>query len=324
MSINVSSETEVLIKGTDTFTREKLEEIESEATILKLMNMGVIVPYASSSPEDLEDRREAVLVIQPHSDDFAMSCGGTLARLHNVNRCKINCVTVFSSCSAQSFPWRHKVRLSDEEYSKLRMNEDIFAMNYLHGSNYFLGYKDSIARGAGLSVILREGILKKDTPMLASITTDLRELIEDYKPDMILLPAAFGWHYDHRITLAAAREALNTCTGSSNVYIYEDYPYCDQSRYNYWGRLKELKNEFDIKPVYIDIEQYIKSKASLIHFYRSQFVNWDFKSIKKSITELAVSTSIEARFQGHCIEDKITAAERIWEVCHGGFKHEEN
>ena len=169
-----------------------------------------------------------------------------------------------------------------------------------------------------MSVILREGILKKDNEMIEAITEDLGALVKEYKPQMIVLPAAFGWHYDHRITLSAALRYLKKWTGYKNVYLNEDYPYCDQNRHNYWGRLKELKKEFDMKPVYTDIKSYIKTKAYLINFYRTQFIDWNLKGINKSITELAEATAIEAMYLKHGIDNQITMAERIWEISFGG------
>ncbi len=318
MTISVSSETEALVKEKDIFSTEQLGEAENKSTILKLLNAGVIVPFDGCLPRESSESQEKILVIQPHCDDFALSCGGTLAKQCIADKRKIIFVTVFSKYSSQSFPWKDKIHLNDDEYSKLRRQEDTIAADYLRGSTHTLEYRDSIARGAGLSVILREGILKKDNEMIEAITEDLGALVKEYKPQMIVLPAAFGWHYDHRITLTAALRSLKKWTGYKNVYLNEDYPYCDQNRHNYWGRLKELKKEFDMKPVYTDIKSYIKTKAYLINFYRTQFIDWNLKGINKSITELAEATAIEAMYLKHGIDNQITMAERIWEISFGG------
>lgn len=292
--------------------REDLNQAETASQVKQLVNAGIIVPNTRYTSESNKVVGE-IMIIQPHSDDFALSCGATLAKMRAKNKNNLRLVTVFSNYSTQSFPWANRVSLDDDAYSALRKAEDQNVARYLGCPVEFLTHSDALRRSPGSSFIQRAGMLKRDYSVRAAIASDLTQLIEAHSPSKVFLPAGFGWHIDHRTVLSAGLEAAYINSRSS-VYLYEDYPYSDKCRYSYWTRIKELHDLAAIEAVYTDVIDFVETKAVLINFYRSQFVNWCFRDIKKSVYNLAEATSIEDWFQKNMFRERTGFAERIWHV----------
>lgn len=312
------------------FSGQQLEECIDNGLLARLLNEGVIVPVKSGSSIPGNVRNKEILVIQPHSDDFALSCGAVLAKLKfdrsYYSHCHIHCLTLFSQHSHKGFPWRDKVEMSDESYSDLRAMEDRLSLDYLSGQVTFLGYKDALCRGLHPGFLFsRADIFRKDRALIPEISTRLVEIINHCNPVQVFLPAAIGWHCDHRIAYMAAVDALKKIKTDNKkileLFLYEDYPYCDESRTNYWARLDQLTEELHMEPLYVDISEYIEDKAILINFYKSQLMGTNLSQIRQKMEQLAESTVIEARFHREKHPDNINnmrLAERLWQI--QGFK----
>jgi LmbE family N-acetylglucosaminyl deacetylase len=209
--------------------------------------------------------------------------------------------------------------MDDDSYSDLRAVEDRLCLEYLSGDLTFLEYKDALCRGLHVGLLFsREGIFKKDRALIPGISERIREIINRYNPAKVFLPAAVGWHYDHRLAYMAAVDTLKEIkAGNRNppeIFLYEDYPYCDESRTNYWGRLEELSKELDMKPRYVDVTDYIDHKAVLINFYKSQLLDMNFNRIRRKMVRLAEATVIEAKFQQGKHSLHMPLAELLWQV----------
>ncbi|KNY26435.1 PIG-L deacetylase family protein [Pseudobacteroides cellulosolvens] len=311
--IAVPEELSALIEAGSVFTSEEIEKTANRVVLSRLMNEGVIVKLKNYNSMGKMPLGRA-LAIQPHCDDLALSCGGTLARLKFEQGFDIHCITVFGSYTKESFPWKGEVCMEDDSYTLLRKEEDLLAFQYFNGKVEFLPYRDAAQRGTALNFIFRDGIFKKDLPMVSAITADLGRAIQSLNPEILLMPSAIGWHYDHRIVHTAVLNALSDQKLNVRVYMYEDYPYCDGNRYSYWGRLKEIRDSFQIEPFYSNVSDFIGDKAVMINFYKSQLVHWNYDKILRTVKELAQSTIIEAEFQNHSVSANAVLAERLWKL----------
>ncbi|MCU0287365.1 MAG: PIG-L family deacetylase [Acidobacteria bacterium] len=324
--LKAAAELSHLLAKNRVISRQQLENSLDKGLMIRLLQEGILVPVKTNAESQgiktvQEDKRNKVLVIQPHSDDFALSCGAGLAKLSFDQGYHIHCLTLFSQHSVKGFPWRDKVELDDHSYSQLRAREDRLSLEYLSGQVTFLEYKDAFCRGLYLEFLFsREGILKKDRALIPVMSQQIAGIIREYKPAKVFLPAAVGWHYDHRMAYMAAIQALKEVIAGKEqspemeIFLYEDYPYCDESRTNYWMRREELSKELNLAPIYMDVTDFIEDKSFLINFYKSQLLDMNLKRIKQKMMQLAEAAVIEARFQQAPIPGSMFLAEGLWRV----------
>lgn len=318
LGVVVSKKLSELVAKNNTFSLQEIERCIDRKSLAKLFSEGVMVGFKTRVPGSGSGNGD-ILVFQPHSDDLALSCSAGMTKFKYENNYNIHCVTVFSHHSVKGFPWLGEVTMDDNSYSELRKMEDRIALDYLSSEVTFWEYEDALKRGTPMGVvILREGIFKREEELIPGISKEIVEIVEKHQPVMIFIPAAIGWHYDHRITYMAAIDALKGLGGSFEVFLYEDFPYCE-SRYNYWSRLEEISAELWLEPIYLDIADFINDKSVLVNFYKSQLKGVNLSQVKQRIAEIARSTVIEGRFRHRkSITPGMALAERFWQV--KGFK----
>ena len=66
------------------------------------------------------------LILEPHSDDFALS-----ALAYTLNNCNSLVLNVFSKTSLDFFTWKDLIDINAFEYEKLRLSESSFAIEKL-------------------------------------------------------------------------------------------------------------------------------------------------------------------------------------------------
>ena len=278
----------------------------------QLFNEGVL--WNKTSFIEKDQLNECCLFLQPHSDDCALSCGGHMLLEYLKYKKRIILVTVFSNYSSSYFPYKNKVCLDHQKYSQLRKMEDMLVCDYLNAKLYCLNMPEAPLRKIGYP-ILQGGLFKKDYTWMDKIFLNLKKIIDLYKPSTVYLPCGIGMHCDHVILTEVAKQLSykNNSFLFNKIYFYEDYPYCDESRFDYWRRIEQLKTQLILEPSHIDITHYFEKKAILINFYKSQFLNWPYTKIKKDIEKLAISTRIESNFI-YNQKNMYSHAERTWKL----------
>ncbi len=259
--------------------------------------------------EGVINKKEKILFVQSHGDDCVLSCGGLLSGLPGT----VSIATIFSDYSIDYFPWKDVIKLNPEKYTVVRKEEDIAAAKYLNTNVIFLDYPEALKRGMAYP-ISKQGLLKKEQKFADELYLNMLRVIEDIKPDKVFFPAGIGWHIDHQLCFSIAEKILNLHEDlSGKLYLYEDYPYCNNNRYDYCQRHLDLQNQYRLAPHYVNIEENLNAKSTLINFYKSQFRNWSFQHIKKDISEYAKAIAIEAKFF-HGIQLGYVFAERFWKI----------
>jgi LmbE family N-acetylglucosaminyl deacetylase len=165
-----------------------------------------------------------VLVLSPHRDDAAFSCGLLLASLlqagHSlriVNVCTVSSYAPYLAKSAEN---------RTEQVSKARLDEDLRFVDLLvRGAN-------SAPRSVELidfhwqDLPLRwhtdDGASLAQSPLRSEEVDTLQaELRSLPLADFVLCPQALGGHADHRLVCRAAQRAFPV----SSMVLYEDLPY---------------------------------------------------------------------------------------------------
>jgi hypothetical protein len=236
-----------------------------------------------------------------------------MAKLRFGDKHDILLVTVFSDYSAVYLPQKDSNITDDFQYSLLRKQEDKSLVEYIGGEFVCFDFPEALLRNISYP-LLQKGIFKKDNKWAHKIYKRLSDSIASYDVKNIFLPSGFGWHCDHQIiTMAADLLLKDVLANQMSIYLYEDYPYCNDVRYNYWGRLAELQKMFIMDAYYVDITNFVSEKTKMSYIYRSQFPDWDHRKIKGEFMNLARSTAIEASLM-HSKKLDFEYAERIWKI----------
>jgi LmbE family N-acetylglucosaminyl deacetylase len=138
---------------------------------------------------------ERILAISPHPDDEAIGCGGLL--LAHLGHATIRIVNVYNGDGGGALeegPWRddpdYKARLVDVRAREL----------------------DEAARALGISSVVRLGVSDCAGEPGPREVAALREALETFRPEIVLLPWMLDDHVHHRRTnalFAKASEGLN-------------------------------------------------------------------------------------------------------------------
>lgn len=168
---------------------------------------------------------EDVVVLSPHRDDAAFSCGLLLSRLMEAR----TYVRIANICTFSDYaPYARLADTADPvaDITALRAEEDAGFVQSLEaafppGEKYVhlldLGWKDAPLRHA----IATEDVLA-GRPVLADEVVRLAAALRSIAPaSLVLVPLALGGHIDHRLVREAAMDAWPAC----KLVFYEDLPY---------------------------------------------------------------------------------------------------
>ncbi len=186
---------------------------------------------ASALLEQLDaDAFERVVILSPHLDDAALSCGGLLQALRGVptlvvTLCSGNPPPLSSADGRRTLPPRR-----GHVSPRIRRAEDIAAMRAIDAAYVHLSFPDAIYRrnvhsGKLLYLNARERWVAPradDAAYIDELYRLLGRLCLDLGPILLLSPMGIGDHVDHQIT---ARVAMRLAEAGASLLFYEDFPY---------------------------------------------------------------------------------------------------
>ncbi len=180
-----------------------------------------------------------VLVLSPHRDDAAFSCGLTMLRLLRAGAA----ITVINICTVSSYaPFSLATKRSLEEVTALRRTED----------DVFVQTLREVSKARHEQVVLLD-LEWQDLPIRWQVEDEealapaplrpvevnqLTEQLEAFTAaDLVFAPFALGGHLDHRLVRSAAEQAFP----EASLYFYEDLPYgCYNPTWSADGGRQEL------------------------------------------------------------------------------------
>ncbi|MBB5158817.1 PIG-L deacetylase family protein [Saccharopolyspora phatthalungensis] len=154
-----------------------------------------------------------VLLVAPHPDDIAYSCGGLVER--HLRDCGATLVTVFGR-STWALPRELRAQGPDA-VSSARAEED-----RRYGSDRGIRTLSWDLRDASLRGYDDDTELDADAaadPVADEVADRIRTLVRRLRPEVVVAPGAVGNHVDHRIVHDAVREI------APDAVFYEDIPY---------------------------------------------------------------------------------------------------
>jgi LmbE family N-acetylglucosaminyl deacetylase len=201
-------------------------------------------------------RRYDHVVISPHFDDAAASCGGRIIDRVEKGE-KVLVVTVFTSSATAKTPTRKKAYRKLLDYDQ-RCSEDKAAMASLDVDFIWLGY---------LEILFRENIplfrywphfrkTRANVALSHALASDFLDICRKTGCKNLILPMAVGQHMDHQIVFQAGMRLLSTEKKTCRILFYEDYPYVllpnmlhYRMKITGWLRMAQQNNNESFKPV---------------------------------------------------------------------------
>ena len=165
------------------------------------------------------------LVLSPHLDDAAFSCGGTLAVLADAGWRVVPC-TIFTASVPNPTGFAlacqtDKGLAPEVDYMALRRAEDAAAAAALGiAPPLWLPFREAPHRGYDSAKALFAGVRPDDT-MDRDVAEALSAVLRDHAPDLVLAPQAVGAHVDHIHVVRALRRLEPT----ASVLFWRDFPY---------------------------------------------------------------------------------------------------
>lgn len=173
---------------------------------------------------------ERVVILSPHLDDAALSCGGLLYALRN----RVSTLVVSLSCATpRVLTSKGSSKISHRRghvSSQVRRLEDIAAMHSVDTDFVHLGFADGIYRRSPLTgkLIYRSTRERWVSPRNEDIAHSeelylvLRRLCLNLGKILLLSPLGIGHHVDHQI---CAQVAVRLAADGAILLFYEDFPY---------------------------------------------------------------------------------------------------
>ena len=164
------------------------------------------------------------LVLSPHLDDAAFSCGGTMALLADAGW-RVVMATAFTRTvedpAGFALACQTDKGLGPEvDYMALRRAEDLVAAGVLGAEARWLDLPEAPHRGYGSAAALFGPVLEADE-IWRELSRLVAGLVAELSPAVVLAPQGLGEHVDHRQMIRAVLDAAP----HAPLAFYRDTPY---------------------------------------------------------------------------------------------------
>ena len=253
--------------------------IQVDKTITEFCEIGL----CDSVGQPPKNRRR-VLVFEPHSDDAALSVGGTMWLRRN--EIEFILVTIASRSNFTSYWFLERDFFDVEQITALRNAEATTLMRLLGGKHIALGYQDAPLRYNDANWSLdyfrkhHIAVAAFDNHRSTDIELDIwkeaiKKVLHDNFVDEIWMPLGIGTHTDHELARNACLSALvkeaqlmKNCV----IKLFQDVPYDSNFRAHTAVVINELKRSGALLvPEPQAIETVFEQKLKLLTIYASQF-----------------------------------------------------
>ncbi|WP_116105717.1 PIG-L deacetylase family protein [Lewinella sp. IMCC34191] len=181
-----------------------------------------------------------ILVLSPHLDDAAFSCGGWIA---SQRAGSVTVVTCFTRSVAEPEGFALACQLDKGlspavDYMAIRRQEDAEAMDLLGAKHEWWDLPEAPHRGYESAADLFAGIHETDLGVKDDLIARLIEVLQTAKPETIVYPYGAGNHADHvQVVLAVA--AIRDQFPATQYLQYYDQPYTRRHLGQYASKLKD-------------------------------------------------------------------------------------
>lgn len=192
----------------------------------------------------LSEGLERVLVISPHADDEAMGCSGLLSKLSEQG-CSVH-VLYLAVDGFRHYGIEHETTYAERI-------EEIEAVAGLLGFSYEVAYGD-------------QGLIEKlDTLPKRDLVNLFEKAMNEYRPDLLLLPYGTDYDQDHVAAFETAFAAARPISAAFGKHLVPHVMTYEMTKIQ-WSP------ESMPRPVaYCDISDHLETKQEAIRLYATQF-----------------------------------------------------
>ncbi len=201
-----------------------------------------------------------VIIFSPHSDDIALSLGGSI-----LNKILGENITVYNVFSLSSYTILNQEKGGKEKVTRIRKAEEKIAMDKLGVKIIFLDYPEPSLRREKTFLKVHEPFSKDE--FYIKVKDRISEIVKENMGAFFLFPLGIGKHKDHIILREIALDFMNI---NKNILFYEDQPYAGEFTFS------EIKKEYidnlnlKLKKIVLPFSN-IRDKMRLLKTYKSQF-----------------------------------------------------
>jgi LmbE family N-acetylglucosaminyl deacetylase len=221
---------------------------------------------------NLKDKK--ILVISPHPDDEMISTGGLIAKAINENA-KVFVLYISIGKS------RQLVTGKTEESTRLKETEDV---------SKFMGFTYKFQ-------FIGDEFMRIDSLPQKSIIEPIEDIMQEFKPDIVVIPYQYSFDQDHRAIFTAAMTALRPIPRKVRhlvAFVLEfEEPHS-------WGIGPAFKPNYYV----VLNEELLKRKLDGLRFHKTQIRDEPFTRSLENLTRLA-------QFRGHEIGEDYAEAYRL-------------
>jgi LmbE family N-acetylglucosaminyl deacetylase len=237
----------------------------AKADLIRAQDDGLILIWRSPVPAEAPRQAHHSLhsiIVAPHPDDAALSCGGRMLGDHSVL-----VLNVFSRSTWWRFP--HGPQDADRVQACRRAEEDL--VSRLSGAFVRpLDLPEAVLRGHAFADVFTAAPGDRDAAVTAAIAAAVTALAREHPLAHWFLPLGVGEHIDHRIVRDAACAALRRLECKpTHLHFYEDLPYAAKL-----GPAADFADRLPgctVRDELLDVEELIDWKLELLRAYWSQF-----------------------------------------------------
>jgi LmbE family N-acetylglucosaminyl deacetylase len=223
------------------------------------------------------------LFVAPHSDDVALSCGGLLAKLHELGE-DVTLTTIFCGPGPlpELTPYQREA-LGFAEWPGPIAPADVMGARGLEDAAFAaaVGAKllranepDAVFRGYESHEALGQEPRPGDPPPVASLVAAL----DATEAEVAYIPLSVGGHVDHRLVHRAGVAVLGGAPPRRDcrLVFYEDVPYSVWADFHGLDQLRPdqmvgLSADLTLEPEYVELSEHLlERKIAGIRAYPSQ------------------------------------------------------
>jgi LmbE family N-acetylglucosaminyl deacetylase len=258
-----------LCNGQRTLSEVVREAGVSRAELIKAQDDGLVLFWRSAVPATAPamEHHPHSIIVSPHLDDAALSCGGRM-----LGDQAVMVVNIFSKTAW----WRFGHGAADAEKIQAcrEMEEELVAR--LSGAAIIgLGLAEALLRGYAMEHVFdpapKDGeVAARDAEAAAAIGKSVLGLSREHPLAHWFLPLGVGSHVDHILVRDASVEALRGAgIKPTHLHFYEDLPYA--AKLGPEADFSGLVPGFVLREEVLEIDELMEWKLELLRAYWSQF-----------------------------------------------------
>jgi LmbE family N-acetylglucosaminyl deacetylase len=241
----------------------------------------------TNSAEEAAGPHPHGVILSPHLDDAALSCGGRM-----LGDRSMLVVNVFSRAAWWRFA--HEPLRDEAKIRACRLAEEELVGRLSGCGQRRLDLPEALLRGYTMAELFTAAEGEQDREVSVRIGEAVEEMARGHPAVHWYLPLGVGGHIDHRLVRDAGRAALERAgVKPAHVHFYEDQPYAARPEHAADGDWSAMIPGVTLREDALGIEDVLAWKLEMLRAYWSQFRWSELVELKRYATEAGGGEAVE-------------------------------